>query len=154
MVRFIYCKKWKVREVLRTNCHKYNNCIKSPKILWNEYLITKHTQFSTPLNIINLYGSQECRVSKERISIHWEEICSEVTRIEAKGEYLLMIGDINRLVGDAVDGNDPKISFGGNLIRDFIADRRYILVNNCEFVTGGPWTRIDRKDQIQNLYWI
>ena len=47
----------------------------------NEYIVTRHSQFSTPINIINVYGSQECRVSKETIKNQWDEIMMEVKRI-------------------------------------------------------------------------
>ena len=76
----------------------------------NEYIITRHSQFSVPLNIINVYGAQECRTSREEIVRHWEELMAEVTQIETKGEALVMAGDMNCLVGDIVIGNDRKIS--------------------------------------------
>ena len=36
-----------------------------------EYLVTRHDQFSTPINIINVYGPQECRVGKNGIEELW-----------------------------------------------------------------------------------
>ena len=32
-----------------------------------EYLITRHDQCQTPVNIINIYGMNECRTTKNKI---------------------------------------------------------------------------------------
>ena len=42
-----------------------------------------------------------------------------------------------------VKGSHEKISFGGELIRDFIASGDYICLNNSHKASGGPFTRFD-----------
>ena len=61
----------------------------------NEFLITRHNQFLTPINIINFYGEQEGRTPADVIEEHWKEIVDEVVKIEARGEHLIMLGDFN-----------------------------------------------------------
>ena len=36
----------------------------------NEIFVTRHSQFEVPVNVINMYGQQECRMTKELIDIH------------------------------------------------------------------------------------
>ena len=89
-----------------------------------------------------VYGSQECRMTNDNVTNHWEEIRTEITKIEARGEWTLLLGDSNRHFGDIVFKNDDKISFGGKMIRNFLEDGNYVLLNGTGKVTGGPWTRI------------
>ena len=73
----------------------------------------------------------------------------DVSEIEDRSEALLIIGDMNRKVGNdryGVKGNKDKISFGGQLIRNMIKERQYVLINNLDLVVGGPWTWVDRQD--------
>ena len=40
----------------------------------NEYMITKHSQFEVPINVINIYGEQEGRVSKDEVFEKWQNV--------------------------------------------------------------------------------
>ena len=72
----------------------------------NEYIITRHGQFSPAINVINYYGSQEKRTSKDVLNENWGHILKEIKNIEKKGEHLILFGDMNRHVGKLVEGND------------------------------------------------
>ena len=50
----------------------------------NEYIITRHSQFQRPVNIINIYGDVESRTSVDEIDDKWNEIMEEIVRIEAR----------------------------------------------------------------------
>ena len=71
----------------------------------NEYLITRHGQFVTPINMMNIYGQQEGTSSKDDIRRRWDNIMREIIKIEAKGEHLIILGDLNCHVGDLIEGN-------------------------------------------------
>ena len=46
-------------------------------------------------------------------------------------------------------GNNDKVSHGGQLIRDTIKEKDYVMLNNMAI--GGPWTRVQRgKESIQS----
>ena len=51
-----------------------------------EYIITRHSQFSPAVNVINMYGSQESRMSATEVAEEWEEIMKEIVDIEARSE--------------------------------------------------------------------
>ena len=55
-----------------------------------EYLITRHSQFNIPINIMNIYGEQEGRTTNDEILSRWENMQNEVARIEAKGDHIVM----------------------------------------------------------------
>ena len=101
-----------------------------------EFIITRHGQFSIPINIINIYGEQESRTGNDEVENRWNIIVSELKAIERRGEYSILIGDLNKHVGDVIPGNNSKRSFGGNKVRDLIKTGKYTLVNAASKVTG------------------
>ena len=46
-------------------------------------------------------------------------------------------------MGDVIDNNNQKVSQGGKLIREFLVDGNYILLNGTGKAVDGPFTRID-----------
>ena len=50
----------------------------------DEFLITRHSQFVTPINVFNIYGEQEGRTDKDNIQNRWNRIMSQVVKKEAK----------------------------------------------------------------------
>ena len=112
----------------------------------DEILITRHSQFHIAVNVINFYGSQENRSTTDQTMDLWANLLAEIAKIEAKGEFVCLIGDFNRHVGDIIPGNKDKQSFGGKLIRDLIDTKKYVLVNATTKAVGGPYTRYDPAD--------
>ena len=87
----------------------------------DEYIITRMDNTIPPINIINIYGSQESRSSNDEIEKSWLRLMKEVEEIENRNEAVIMLGDMNRHVGNGdygVKGNKDKISFGGQMIRN------------------------------------
>ena len=107
----------------------------------DEFLITKHSQFSVPINVFNIYGEVESRAKNTDIEDRWYRILSELKKIELLGEHAILIGDMNKHVGDIIKANHNKVSHGGKMIRDMINTKKYILVNSTNKVKGGPFTR-------------
>ena len=58
-----------------------------------EYLINRLDHVSLPVNIINVYGGQESRMSKEEILSRWAQLRREIKQIEERDEGLVCIGD-------------------------------------------------------------
>ena len=124
-------------------CHSSDTIKIKEGVDQDEYIVTKHDNFAIPINIINVYGEAESRASKQEIEDRWYRIISELKSIESKGEFALLIGDMNKHVGNTVKDNHLKTSFGGKLVNDLIRSNKYVLVNACDKVVGGPFTRFD-----------
>ena len=115
----------------------------------DEFIITRHSQFNPPINVINCYGEIESRTSNKIVEDRWQRLLEKITRIEASNESVILIGDLNKLVGNGefgVKDNHEKISFGGKLIHQLLSGGKYVLVNNTEKCVGGPFTRVDPAD--------
>ena len=109
----------------------------------HEILITRHSQFIIPINVINVYGVVESRNTNDKLNDCWEEVFNQIKKVEAKGELLVIIGDFNVHVGDIIYGNNVKRSHGGKLIKEFIDNSNYILLNSSDKAVNGPFTRVD-----------
>ena len=115
----------------------------------DEYLITRLDHCYPALCIINVYGEQEGRTSREEILDRWIRLRKDLEEIKNRGDMLLVIGDMNKLVGCdelGVVGNHEKFSYGGQLIRELLASGEFVMVNNTELATGGPFTWMDSGD--------
>ena len=113
-------------------------------------MLTRLENVEPALNIFNIYGQIEGRAGGvDKILESWGRIKKELALIEARGEAVLILGDLNRAVGAGelgVAGNKPGISYGGKLVRDLVASGEYVIVNNLALAEGGPWTREDPAD--------
>ena len=49
---------------------------------------------------MNIYSQQECRMKREEKDNHWHEILEVIGRVETRDKRLVVIGDLNHLVGD------------------------------------------------------
>ena len=109
-----------------------------------EIIVTRHGQFSFPINVINVYGQVESRSNLDEIRERWGIIYDQIMKIESRGELLVLIGDLNTHLGELIPGNNSrKLSEGGKLLKDFLESDKYTLVNATEKVVGGPFTRVD-----------
>ena len=113
----------------------------------DEYLVTRIECFQPALNLINCYGEQR-KSSKQEVELKWSRLKAEMEAIRNRGEFCLLAGDLNKLVGNdewGVPGNHPEVSLGGRLLRELLATRDWTLVNGLgeEVVQGGPYTRSD-----------
>ena len=111
----------------------------------DEYMIVRLELVKPALNIVHVYGRIESRTGAEKVLEGWKQILKELTSIQSKKEAILIIGDLNRAVGDGmagVVGNRSQVSFGGSLIRELIGSGEYFMINNLSLTTGGPWTRV------------
>ena len=106
-------------------------------------MITRHSNFRKPLNIINIYGEQECRSTKGDIEDRWGRIVNEILKIEQKDEMILIVGDLNKHIGsdeNGIEGSNARISFGGELLRGFLSEGKYICLNNSNIIRVSlPW---------------
>ena len=91
----------------------------------NKYGRTRHSQFLTPINIINIYVDLKSWTSLNKIDQKWNKILSEVVKIEARAEAIILLGDMNKICL----AHQQHLIMVGNLLRRFLKDANYILIN-------------------------
>ena len=92
------------------------------------------------VNMLNVYGGIETRMTKQEVTENWVRLKKEITKIKERDEGLVLIGDMNRAIGNIVEGNHPTVLHGGSLIRELLEDKEYSLLNSIQEAEGGPWT--------------
>ena len=112
----------------------------------NEYIITRHSKFLKPINVINYYGCVESRHTVDEVEEKWKEIVDEMLKIEARDEEIIAVGDFNKHLGSIIKDNNPKVSHGGKMLNDFLSSDKYVLVNSSDKVSGKPFTRYEPSD--------
>ena len=64
----------------------------------DEYLITRLSHVQPLVNIVNLYGGQESRMSGQEILENWLRLKRDLDKIRYRQEGCLIIGDWNRAI--------------------------------------------------------
>ena len=112
----------------------------------DEFHSIRLSNFCPPVTVVNNYGEIEGKNSKEVVA-RWSRLKKELETILSRGEHCLLVGDLNKHVGNddlGVEGNHDFISPGGRLVRDMVESGDWFLVNNLTgVVEGGPFTRVD-----------
>ena len=86
------------------------------------------------------------RFSKHEVQDRWGRILAEVKKIEQRNELVLIIGDLNKKIGNnafGVKDNHATITPGGELVRGLLSSGDFICMNNSHKAVGGPFTRFD-----------
>ena len=63
---------------------------------------------------------------------------------------MLLVGDINKHIGDLIRNNHSYVSYGGKLLREFLESDNYVLANALNVAEGGPFTRYNPADPLNN----
>ena len=89
----------------------------------DEFLVIRLGHVEPAVNIINVYGGIENRMTKQEVTENWVRMYKEITKIEERDEGVVLIGDMNCGIGNhnlGVKGNHPTVSYGGSLrCRDY-----------------------------------
>ena len=115
----------------------------------DEYLVTRLDHVSPAINIMNVYGGQESRMTKQEIQNNWIRMKAEIREIKDRGEGIVLIGDFNRTVGSGqlgVRGNNNTISYGGEMLWELLMRNEHYIINNSDKTEGGPLTWVSRVD--------
>ena len=132
-----------------TNDLKQNTVKVKEGIEKDEYIVTRLDHVSPAINIMNVYGGQESRMSKQEVQDNWIRLKAAIREIKDRGEGLVLIGDFNWAVGSGqfgVRGNHNNISYRGEMIRELLMENEYYLINNSDLTEGGPFTWVSRAD--------
>ena len=120
----------------------------------DEYIITRLSHVRPALNIVNIYGENENRAGHMKILESWIRLKEDLAEINGRGEHILIFGDMNRQIGAdefGVKGNKGNISTGGQLIRELLKTKEFVLLNNLPLTTGGPFTWVQPgKEEVRS----
>ena len=103
----------------------------------DEFQVTRIEKYKPAVNIINCYGEQRS-TKLEEVEERWQRLLKVMEDVRARGEFCLLAGDLNKLVGCdelGVPGNDSTVSPGGRLLRGLLESEDWVLVNSMGAVS-------------------
>ena len=71
---------------------------------YDEYIVTRFDHTVPPVNIVTIYGNQESRSTDSEIEKSWMRLMKDVKEIETRNEAVILIGDMNRAIGNDMYG--------------------------------------------------
>ena len=89
----------------------------------DEFIVTRHNQFLKPINIVNIYGEIESRSKRKDVEDRWGRILEIVEKIQSNNEWVILIGDLNKQIGNGkygVKGNHDKVSHGSKQVHKLL----------------------------------
>ena len=115
----------------------------------NEFLIIRVTCFEPNLVLGVYYGNQEGTAGESKIANNLAELFTELDPLLQEGLDVVIAGDFNVHIGEAVTGNEPSVSKGGKLLlslcEDFgleVANKISPLPNHTHFDITSKTSRI------------
>ena len=109
----------------------------------NEYIVIKLTCFQPELVLAVYYGNQEGTTKQGTIEQNLIELFSFLNTQLEKGNDLILAGDFNVHVGEAIRNNDPAVSKGGKLLIKLVMELGLDFANNKG--VGNTHTHYDRS---------
>ena len=107
-----------------------------------EVISVRLSHTSVPVTVIAVYG--KVGASRDQSDAEWDEILSQFRMAKARGDYVIVCGDLNRQVGDVIRNNKLTVDYGGRLVREELEQQDMVLLNSkTDRVVGGPatWVR-------------
>ena len=97
-----------------------------------------NTKMNLRMGIV--YNPQESRTKKNKLKKVYQSMEREVKKAKEKKQSVLLMGDFNCKVGDAINGNKGEVSNGGRMLLEMM-NRNNLTMANGTKTCKGLWTR-------------
>ena len=108
-----------------------------------EILWVKLDNGKTKLKIAVAYMPQEKEIKNKELKAIYKQIEDEVMIAKRFGESVLIMGDLNCKIGDAIVGNTDEVTKGGRMLLELCQNTGLTIVNKSEKCSG-TWTRAEQ----------
>ena len=102
------------------------------------WIVINNTKTKIKIGVI--YMPQESKTTKEEMKEIYKEIKQEIHEGKVNSQKLLILGDMNCKIGDAINGNNSEVTKGGKELMKMIEKEHLAIVNASPKCTG-MWTR-------------
>ena len=89
-----------------------------------------------------VYAPQESRTLLAKLKVMYKGIKEQIEEAKKQQQKVLIVGDFNCKIGDAIKGNTEEVTKGGKLLLKMINKLDMKLVNGSS-VCRGTWTRVE-----------
>ena len=115
----------------------------------NEFILVKCTAVEPPIVFGVMYGIQENTNPDTEVRENLAELFAAIDEYRSQGCDVIIGGDLNVHVGEAIQGNDPKVSKGGKLLVELCQDFDMEIINKQ--IQGNKMTHIDASGGVSRV---
>ena len=88
------------------------------------------------LRMVIVYNPQESRTKKNKLKKVYQSMEREVKKSKEKKQSVLLMGDFNCKVGDAINGNKGEVSNGGRMLLEMMNRNNRSMANGTKTCKG------------------
>ena len=89
-----------------------------------------------------IYAPQESKTNVAQLKVMYKGLTKQIEEARKRKQHVVMVGDFNCKVGDAVEGNKEEVSKGGKMLLN-LANKQNMKIVNSSKKCKGVWTRTD-----------
>ena len=105
-----------------------------------EWMVVDNTKIKIRIGVV--YAPQESRTKKKQYKELYERVEKQIDEARERGQKLMILGDFNCKIGDAIPGNKPEVSKSGKLMKQMVKKQKLSILNSID-VCEGTWTRTE-----------
>ena len=104
------------------------------------WMVVDNTKIKIRIGVV--YAPQESRTKKKQYKELYERVEKQIDEARERGQKLMILGDFNCKIGDAIPGNKPEVSKSGKLMKQMVKKQKLSILNSID-VCEGTWTRTE-----------
>ena len=137
----------------------YKKCLKHVAVVVREekeaeeMLWIKFDNGKFKLRVGLVYMPQEKEIKVAELKNIYKKMEEEIEKSKHNNETLILMGDMNCKIGEAIKGNDERVTKGGNIFLK-MCERLDLSILNTEENCRGMWTRIQNEKNLSWTTWL
>ena len=94
-----------------------------------------------------IYAPQENVTPNNELKLMYEDIREQIKIGKEEKQQILIIGDFNAKIGEAVEGNKTQVTKGGRQLLKLANKENMIILNTVKEKCKGLWTRVQGEEK-------
>ena len=94
-----------------------------------------------------IYAPQENVTPNNELKLMYEDIRQQIKIGKEEKQQILVIGDFNAKIGEAVEGNKTQVTKGGRQLLKLANKENMIILNTVKEKCKGVWTRVQGDEK-------
>ena len=94
-----------------------------------------------------IYAPQENVTPNNELKLMYEDIREQIKIGKEEKQQILIIGDFNAKIGEAVEGNKTQVTKGGRQLLKLANKENMIILNTVKEKCKGVWTRVQGEEK-------
>ena len=94
-----------------------------------------------------IYAPQENVTPNNELKLTYEDIREQIKIGKEEKQQILIIGDFNAKIGEAVEGSKTQVTKGGRQLLKLANEENMIILNTVKEKCKGVWTRVQGEEK-------